>query len=58
MVMDKPEANKEAEGRMDKLQLLIELRKVMAEYEYRLYPRDWVIVLAGMAWDRMKEAEC
>jgi len=45
------------EAEMSKYQLLIELRKVMTEYEYRLYPRSWVIVLAGMAWDRMMEAE-
>jgi len=42
---------------MDKLQFLAELMKVMDEYEYRLYPRFWVVILAGMAWDRMKEAE-
>ena len=42
---------------MSKYQLLIELKKAMDAHEYRLYPRSWVIVMAGMAWDRMKEAE-
>jgi len=42
---------------MSKFQLLMELRKAMDAYKYRLYPRSWVIVMAGMAWDRMKEIE-
>lgn len=42
---------------MDKNKLLVELVKVMDEYEYRLYSRDWIFALVGVAWDRVEEDE-